>query len=119
MYKNTYIGKKDIYDKEIISDIDTVKFKYRPLIDSIDEIELIGVFAYDAEELRYQINIDHDCKHFPEYFCLWYQSARMSDFEIISRLTQHDICIDILNKCQEQIDPEIASVIDDNLWDCI
>lgn len=70
-----YIGLNDINGHKIYED-DLVKFSY---IKNLHDIELIGRFHYNTEELRYEIDIIEGF----DYTCLYYTSVVMYDFELI------------------------------------
>jgi uncharacterized phage protein (TIGR01671 family) len=74
-----FTGKKDKNGKEIYERCDIVKFKYNQTLN--DTIELIGLFNFNEDELRYEIEIFNN----PKYVVLYYKddAGIMFDFEII------------------------------------
>lgn len=70
------------------SDCDIVQFKYiiPYSYNTMEEksIVLNGVFTFNTNELRYEINVYS--KEYPEYTCLYYDSCLMSDFNIIGNV---------------------------------
>ena len=81
LFKST--GKTDIHGNEIYYDFHVVKFKYNSAF--AIWVDRIGVFRYNEDELRGEIDISdqHDC------ICLWYDSSIMSDFEIIGNVKEN------------------------------
>ena len=76
------IGKKDIKDIPIYEG-DIFKFKFMEELNK--PIELIGSFAWNDEDLSYEIDI-YSNEH-PEYVCLHYRgNGQMYDFEIIGNI---------------------------------
>lgn len=71
-------GKLDINGNEIYYDHDIVKFK---LFYGGDWIELVGIFRFNSDELRAEIDIND---HPQNLICLWYDISTMKDFEIIN-----------------------------------
>ncbi len=89
-----YVGLKDKNKKEIYAECHIVKFKYMQELDKV--IELIGVFNYNEDELRYEIDIYN---RGDEYTCLSYQSnGTMFDFEIIGNKHQDKELLNQKNK---------------------
>ena len=79
-----YIGLKDRNRKEIYED-HIVKFKYLKELD--EAVDLIGVFRFNDDELRYEIDIDPNDHG---YVCLSYiGNGTMYDFEIIGNIHQN------------------------------
>lgn len=76
------IGKKDIKDIPIYEG-DICKFKF--MEEPNKPIELIGSFAWNDEDLRYEIDIYSN--EYPEYICLYYiGNGQIYDFEIIGNI---------------------------------
>ena len=76
------IGKKDIKNTPIYEG-DICKFKF--MEEPNKPIELIGSFAWNDEDLRYEIDIYSN--EYPEYICLYYiGNGQMYDFEIIGNI---------------------------------
>lgn len=77
-----FIGKKDIKNIPIYEG-DIFKFKF--MEEPNKPIELIGSFAWNDEDLRYEIDIYSN--EYPEYICLYYiGNGQMYDFEIIGNI---------------------------------
>lgn len=73
-YDNT---NKPIYEGDI--------FKFKFMEEPNKPIELIGSFAWNDEDLRYEIDIYSN--EYPEYICLYYiGNGQMYDFEIIGNI---------------------------------
>jgi hypothetical protein len=81
IYQST--GKTDIHGNEIYYDFHIVKFKYNAAF--AIWVEHIGVFRYNKDELRGEIDISdqRDC------ICLWYDSSIMSNLEIIGNVKEN------------------------------
>jgi hypothetical protein len=81
LFKST--GKTDIHGNEIYYDFHIVKFKYNAAF--AIWVEHIGVFRYNKDELRGEIDISdqRDC------ICLWYDSSIMSNLEIIGNVKEN------------------------------
>ena len=76
------IGKKDIKNTPIYEG-DICKFKF--MEEPNKPIELIGSFAWNDEDLRYEIDIYSN--EYPEYICLYYiGNGQIYDFEIIGNI---------------------------------
>ena len=85
------IGKKDIKNTPIYEG-DIFKFKF--MEEPNKPIELIGSFAWNDEDLRYEIDIYSN--EYPEYICLYYiGNGQMYDFEIIGNIFDN---AELLNK---------------------
>jgi hypothetical protein len=80
-YQST--GKTDIHGKEIYYDFHIVKFKYNSAF--AIWIEHIGIFRYNEDKLRAEIDISDQC----DCICLWYDSSIMSNFEIIGNIKKN------------------------------
>ena len=79
-----YIGLKDKSGRKIYANSEIVKFKFSQELNKFTE--LIGVFSYQEEELRYEIEIFNN----PYYLCLSYMSnGQMYDFEVIGTVEQN------------------------------
>ena len=81
LFKST--GKTDIHGNEIYYDFHVVKFKYNSAF--AIWIEQIGVFRYNEDELRAEIDISDQC----DCIYLWYGSSIMSNFEIIGNIKEN------------------------------
>jgi hypothetical protein len=81
IYQST--GKTDIHGNEIYYDFHIVKFKYNAAF--AIWVEHIGVFRYNKDELRGEIDISdqRDC------ICLWYDSSIISNLEIIGNVKEN------------------------------
>ena len=74
-----YIGRNDKNGQPIYEDSSIVKFKF--MSDNLDEYEeLIGIFYFNEDSLRYEIEIFNNNK----YVVLnYFDNGQMYDFEII------------------------------------
>jgi hypothetical protein len=69
---------RDKYGKKIYEDCSILKFKFLEELDK--EIEFIGVFTFNDEDLRYEIDIYNN----PRYVCLNYTgNGVFRNFEVI------------------------------------
>lgn len=84
-----FTGKTDKNGKDIYFDSEIVKFKLVVAHSNIsaddEEVELTGVFRWDDEELRVEIEIYNN----PQYLVLWYNPLTMKDFEVIGTVQEN------------------------------
>jgi hypothetical protein len=78
-------GKTDIHGNEIYYDFHIVKFKFYDAEDHAKYEEAIGVFHFNEDGLRAEIDIYNISK----LICLWYFVEDMSDFEIIGNVKEN------------------------------
>lgn len=72
-----FVGLKDKHEREIY---EGEKFKFKYKIELHKNIELIGSFCWNDDELRYEIDIEDS----DEYTCLSYiVNGMMFDFELL------------------------------------
>ncbi len=79
LHKN--VGMTDVEDNDIFADSSIVQFDCKDSDGST--VELIGVFTWNSDELRYEIDIAEKCD---PYVCLSYNPEIMSNFKIIDIL---------------------------------
>ena len=88
-----FTGLKDKKGKEIYAASDIFKFTYLEELDK--KIELIGIFTFSEEDLRYEIDVYGNIR----YLCLSYiGNGVFSDFEIIGTKQENPELLDL--RCQ-------------------
>lgn len=74
-----YVGRRDVNLERIFSNVDRFKFKYMVELD--DTVELVGVFVWSEDELRYEIDVEENNSNIT---CLSYiGNGIMHGFELI------------------------------------
>ena len=81
---NQNVGKEDIDSNPIYADSSIVEFEY--LEELHKSVTLVGVFTWNDDELRYEIDIP---EKLDPYVCLSYDSVKMSNFKVIGTVERN------------------------------